>query len=198
MSHSSDALLIGQAKHNPENFGLLYEKYAERVFNYFYFHVNCRRDIAEDLRQETFLKAFTKIAFFELRDPAQTYLSYLLSIAHNLLVNYYRNQRFTISLDDMPAEAVPYSNPLESVGDSYAIKKAIDQLPFTEKEIFLLRYDIQLSIAEIAHAIQKTENAVKLMLSRTRKRLSANPLLEELMHFGDGSRLFTPFCSAAA
>lgn len=198
MDRTTDALLIEQAKHNPENFGLLYEKYAERVFNYFYFHVNYRRDIAEDLRQETFLKAFTKIGVFELRDSTQTYVSYLLSIAHNLLVNYYRDQRFTISLDDIPAQAAPVSNPLESVGDSYAIKKAIDQLPFTEREIFHLRYDIQLSIAEIAHAIQKTENAVKLILSRTRKRLSTNPLLEELMHFGDGSQLFTPLCSTAA
>lgn len=198
MDRITDAHLIEDAKHNPENFGLLYEKYAERVFNYFYFHVNYRRDIAEDLRQEAFLKAFTKISSFELRDSTQTYLSYLLSIAHNLLVNYYRDQRITISLEDVPIGAVPFSSPLESVGDSFAIKKAIDQLPFTEKEIFLLRYDIQLSIAEIALAIQKTENAVKLMLCRTRKRLSTNPLLKELMHFGDGSTLFTPLCSAPA
>lgn len=198
MDRTSDALLIGQAKHNPENFGLLYEKYAERVFNYFYFHVNCRRDIAEDLRQETFLKAFTKIASFELHDSAQTYLSYLLSIAHNLLVNYYRDQRLTISLDDMPPDAAPASSPMEFIGDSFAIKKAIEQLPFAEREIFLLRYEIQLSIAEIALAIEKTENAVKLMLSRTRKRLGVNPLLEGMMHFGNDSGYSAPLCSATA
>lgn len=181
MDLSSDASLIEQAKNNPEAFGLLYEKYSERVFLYFYFHVNFRRDAAEDLRQETFLKAFVKLPQFSFTQHSSSYLTYLLTIAHNLLVNYYRDFQKVLSIDEQPELAEAVTTSMEGNLDFEVIKKVVQELPLYEKEIFLLRYEIQLSITEIAQAIQKTENAVKLMLSRARKRLSQNPLLKEMV-----------------
>ena len=181
MDMSSDAVLVERAKNNPEAFGLLYEKYSERVFHYFYFHVNFRRDVAEDLRQETFLKAFTKLPAFHFSENISSYLTYLLTISHNLLVNYYRDSQMVLSLDEQPELADSVTTSIEANLDFGVIKKVVQELPLYEKEVFLLRYEIQLSITEIAQAIQKTENAVKLMLSRTRKRLSQNPLLKDMV-----------------
>ncbi|MEK7648720.1 MAG: sigma-70 family RNA polymerase sigma factor [Patescibacteria group bacterium] len=181
MDISSDTGLIEAAKNNPEHFGLLYEKYSEKVFNFFYFHVNFRRDVAEDLRQETFLKAFTKISQFSFTNNTSSYLTYLLTIAHNLLVNYYRDCEKTISLDERPELVEGVTMSLEAHLDIEVIKKVVHELPLYEKEIFLLRYEIQLSITEIAQAIQKTENAVKLMLSRARKKLAQHPSLKDMV-----------------
>ncbi len=180
MDMFTDAALVAAAKNNPEAFGLLYEKYSERVFNFFYFHVNFRRDVAEDLRQETFLKAFTKISQFEFTHNTASYLTYLLTIAHNALVNYYRDCDKTVSLDEQPELAESVTTTIEAHLDLDVIKKAIHELPLYEKEVFLLRYEIQLSITEIAQAIQKTENAVKLMLSRVRKKLAKHPSLKDM------------------
>ncbi len=181
MDLSSDAALIEQAKNNPEFFGLLYEKYSERVFHYFYFHVNFRRDVAEDLRQETFLKAFTKLPSFEFSENISSYLTYLLTIAHNLLVNYYRDSQKYISLDERPELADSVTTSIEAHLDIDVIKNVVQQLPLHEKEIFLLRYEIQLSITEIAQALKKTENAVKLMLSRARKHLAQSSVLKDMV-----------------
>lgn len=181
MDMSSDAALIEQAKNNPELFGLLYEKYSERVFHYFYFHVNFRRDVAEDLRQETFLKAFSKLPTFHFSQNISSYLTYLLTIAHNLLVNYYRDSQNMISLDDQPELADSVTTSIEANLDLDVIKKVVQELPVYEREIFLLRYEIQLSITEIAQAIQKTENAVKILLSRARKRMAQSPLLKDMV-----------------
>lgn len=180
MDLSSDAALIEQAKNNPELFGLLYEKYSERVFRFFYFHVNCRHDVAEDLRQETFLKAFAKLPLFTFTRGSESYLTYLLTIAHNLLVNHYRDSQIIISLDEQPELADSVTTTIETNIDFDLVKKVVQEMPLIEKEIFVLRYEIQLSITEIAQAIQKTENAVKIMLSRVRKRLIQHPLLKEM------------------
>ncbi|PIT86329.1 MAG: RNA polymerase subunit sigma-24, partial [Candidatus Magasanikbacteria bacterium CG10_big_fil_rev_8_21_14_0_10_43_6] len=64
-------------------FGALYSKYYHRIFHYFYERVLKQRGVAEDLAQETFLRAFRHVTFFEHKNAS--YYTYLLRIAHNVL-----------------------------------------------------------------------------------------------------------------
>ena len=56
--------------------------------------------------------------------------------------------------------------------------RAIEKLPETEKNIMLLKYREGRSVKEIAEITQKSANAVKLVLSRARKKLAALPELK--------------------
>ncbi len=185
-----DMNLIEQAKQNPAAYEALYRKYAQRLFNYFWYRVGHQKDVAEDLLQETFMKAYQNLSKFYLR--SYSYYSYLLTIAHNILVNYYRKPQ-TISLKsigDVPDE-VTVDQEIDKKQTAEFLWRAIQELPEHEKDILLLRYQNGLPIKDIARIVGKSENAVKLTLSRTRKKLAQRPYLKDIAQFGEYQKKYT-------
>src|SRR3989338_7230056 len=81
-----DEILVKKAQESPEAYEALYKKYGKRVYNYFWYRAGRVKEVAEDLAQETFVKAYQKLPNFRLR--AYSYFSYLKTIAHNTLVKY--------------------------------------------------------------------------------------------------------------
>lgn len=177
-----DRELIEQAKANPDHFEPLYTKYMGRIYTYFWFRVGFQKELAEDCMQETFLRAFKHIADF--RERGISYFSYLLTIAHNLLVNYYRQNEHakTVPLDEVD-EAVFDSMIDEHTKrtDSTVLWSAIATLSENERAILTLRYQKDLPIKEIATAVGKSENAVKLIISRAKRKLQQHPALIEMV-----------------
>lgn len=187
-----DIYLIEKSKENKDYFAFLYKKYYEKIFNYFWYRVGHQKEIAEDLLQETFFRAYEKLPGFKLR--AYSYYSYLLTIAHNVLVNYYRKpQSDIISLEsvvDVPSE-ITIDQEFDKKKNAEILWRAVQQLSDSQKDIVLLRYQKELSIKDIARIVKKSENAVKLILSRTRKKLSRHPYLNYLVNFGDYKKKHT-------
>jgi len=64
-------------------------------------------------------------------------------------------------------------------------------LPPLKKDILLLYYQKAFSIKEIAKITGKSENAVKLILSRTRKELANHPYLQDIAKFGEYQKKYT-------
>lgn len=163
-----DATLVHKAQKDGSKFAALYEKYAKKIYNYFLYRLGGDRVLAEDLTQETFTKAFAHLSRFEVRN--YSYLTYLMTIAHNLLVNQYRKPR-SAPIDaagDMPVEI---ANDIEKRSDIETIRRAIADLAPREREVMRLRYQLGLSIRDIAGKEGVSENAIKLLLSRARKKL---------------------------
>ena len=73
-----------------ERYGELVTRYKSLVTTYCYSRVN-QRELAEDLAQETFVRAF--IALSHLKKPA-AFSAWLLSIAHNVCIDHLRNKPF--------------------------------------------------------------------------------------------------------
>lgn len=185
-----DIVLIEKAKQNPAAYEALYKKYAQRIFNYFWYRVGHQKDVAEDLLQETFMKAYQNLPRFYLR--SYSYYSYLLTIAHNILINHYRKPQ-SISLEyvgDVPDE-VTVEQEIDRRRKAELLWRAIQQLPEPEKDILLLRYQNELPIKDIARIVGKSENAVKLTLSRSRKRLIKHPYLKDLVRFAQYQKRYT-------
>lgn len=177
-----DRELLLQAQKNSQEYGPLYERYMEKVYRYFWHRTGRRRELAEDCMQETFLRAFKHLSSFT--DKGVSYLSYLLMIAHNLLVNHYRwsEQHKAVSLDDVDEAAFAFSSAadLEDHLDSDVIWSAVAELTAPERDILSLRYQEDLPIRDIARIKNKSENAVKLILSRAKKKLKQHPSLIDL------------------
>lgn len=164
-----DEILVKKAQESPEAYEALYKKYGKRVYNYFWYRAGRVKEVAEDLAQETFVKAYQKLPNFRLR--AYSYFSYLKTIAHNTLVKYYRKPKITSleELGDIAEESAPDKS--ETKESAELLWQAIEKLPETEKNIIFLKYREGCSVKEIAKLTQKSENAVKLVLSRARKKL---------------------------
>ncbi len=178
---NDDVEIIKMAKEDIEHFDLLYKKYAEKVYNFFFYRVGKKHDIAEDLRQETFIRALKALHDYQMN--GSSYLTYLLTVAHNILVNYYRyNQLHNhISIDEIEEADDPVASSVSEDTEKNMKKevlwKCIANLPLLDKKVFFMRYERQMHIKEIAPLIQKTENAVKLMLLRIRRKLMREPTL---------------------
>jgi RNA polymerase sigma-70 factor (ECF subfamily) len=168
-----DSVLVKKAKEDKENFEVIYQKYFEKVHRYVRRRMQGNPDVAEDVTQETFVRAFGKLPQFQMRE--YSYLSYLLRIAHNLLVSYYRRKK-PVLLNENGKNLTDEKEDVErsvsqKIGNT-EVNKAIAQLSVRERNLLILRYERQLSIREMAKELTKSENAVKVALSRTKKHLA--------------------------
>ena len=165
-----DKILVKKAQESPEAYEALYKKYSKRVYNYFWYRAGRVKEVAEDLAQETFVKAYQKLPNFRLH--AYSYFSYLLTIAHNTLVKYYKKPKMVSleELGDIAEEGA--TDKSETKETAELLWQAVEKLPEAEKNIILLKYRERRSVKEIAKMARKSENAVKLVLSRARKKLA--------------------------
>lgn len=189
--NKDDILLLKKAKQNRGDFEELYRKYADKVYNYFWYRTGHQKDVAEDLMQETFFRAFRHLDRFQIR--AYSYLTYLLTIAHNVLVNYYRSNRMIPMSElgdefDVPAEV---TDSLERKIEAQGLWRAIQDLSRSERDAVLMRYQKEMSIKEISQVMNRSENAIKLILSRARKKLAQHPYLRDMVGFSDQERQYT-------
>lgn len=161
---AEDAGLVADAQRDPEAFALLFHKYRPVVRNYFLYRLEGDREQADDLCQETFLRALSALPAYASRNAA--YRTYLLRIAHNLLVDHYRKPRADALSDDIPSNGTGRLSELR-----VRFLRGWGRLGAKERRCLELFHWEGASIREIAAALGKSENAVKLQLSRARKRL---------------------------
>ncbi len=185
-----DAAAIQQSKTDPRAYEHLYRKYAGKVFNYFWYRTGHDKPLSEDLMQETFLRAFQQRSKYKAK--GYSYLTYLLTIAHNLLVDHYRKPK-SIPVEDLPTDAVPYeiTENLVNKFDAEVLWRAVQDLPQPQRDALLMFYQQGMPVRDIAKVMNVSENAIKLNLSRTRKKLSEHPYLQDIGAFSDTKRKYT-------
>ncbi len=190
MTNASDQQLIAAAKQDPRLYEEIYKKYSEKIFNYFWYRVGHNQELAEDLMQETFLRAFMHLPKF--RQRSYSYLTYLLTIARHVLVSHWRKQRSFISLEELVDVPAEITRTVEQKIAAEKLWRAVQQLTANERDALLLYYREGIPIKEIAKIMNKTQNAVKIYLSRARKKLKQHPGLRELVGcFSDKSKAYT-------
>lgn len=183
--NQEDTRLVVSAKQNPKEYERLYTKYSDKVFNYFWYRTGHDKMLSEDLMQETFLRAFQYLQKFNNR--GYSYLTYLITIAHNVLVDHYRRPKSIPfeAIEDMPCEV---NADIENKSDIESLWRAIQDLPQSNRDKLIMKYQQNMSIKDIATATGTTENAVKLSLSRTKHRLKKHPRIKEIAGFADIKR----------
>jgi RNA polymerase sigma-70 factor (ECF subfamily) len=178
----SDADLVVEALAGLESgYRELLVRYERPVFTLVLRMVRDRSD-AEDLAQESFVKAFEKLATFDLE---RKFSSWLFKIAHNTTIDHLRRRGLdTVSLDapvgddDAPREVadvdaeVP-SARIERASLNRALSNAIGRLRPEYRQVMLLRFQAGLEYAEISSETGLPLGTVKTYLHRARKELSA-------------------------
>ncbi|MBN2007412.1 MAG: RNA polymerase sigma factor [Anaerolineae bacterium] len=169
-SVAGERTLVQQAKQDPEAFGKLYQAYVKRIYNYHYRHTGNSNE-AEDLTSRTFFRALRNIPYY--KDRGVPFQAWLFRIAHNLVVNWYRDQSrhptFSLEVAHSGLHAHrgdPQLNLLESEKQEL-LTRLIDGLPEVRKTLLLLKFVEQMSNAEIGEVLGKSEGAVKSLYHRT-------------------------------
>jgi RNA polymerase sigma-70 factor (ECF subfamily) len=143
-------------------FGMLVKRYHARVFAFLLTLTKQRQD-AEDLTQETFLRAWDKIHRY---DPAQPLLPWLFTIGRRLSIAALRRKK---PLPDNIPEAET-SEPTSAALRLWELARR--ELPPESYSALWLHYREELPLKEVATILGKREGAVKVILHRARKLLA--------------------------
>lgn len=148
---------------------VLVEHYWERLYRWL-FHLSHDRHAAEDLTQETFLKAFASLKSFKAGTNLQ---AWLFRIAHNSFLNQRRAGRKTRQTfpTDMAAGG---DGPAEEAMSREALQllaRAVGRLPTDFRAAFLLRVEEKLSFREMAEVLETTEETARWRVFKARQKL---------------------------
>jgi RNA polymerase sigma-70 factor (ECF subfamily) len=152
-----------------EAFGKLYERYVDQIYNYVYYRTGNRHD-AEDLTARVFMRAMHHIQRYN--DRGLPFSAWLYRIAHNLVVNWHRDnsRRQEISLDEVELTHPPSEHPeskLMKVEEEDLLLTVMRSLPPDRQQLLILKFVEHLSNAEIGQIMNRSEGAVKSLYHRT-------------------------------
>jgi RNA polymerase sigma-70 factor (ECF subfamily) len=157
-------------------FGQLVQAYERPVYNLTYRMLGDAAE-AEDAAQETFLRAYSKLATYQ---PERKFVNWLLSIASHHCIDRLRRRtrapqlsldaplppQWTMSNAPHPDQAVSKKQQREQV------REVLETLPPDYRAAVVMRYWYGLSYREIADAMSTTESAVKSRLHRARRMMA--------------------------
>ncbi len=172
----SDAVLMRRyAKGNTAAFETLYSRHKDALYRYLLRGCNSR-DTAAELFQDIWLKLINTRGHYK---ASARFSTYLFTLAHNRLVDYYRRKRITPVISpeaSAPVEDQPDSR-LARVQQAGRLMAAISALPFDQREAILLKEERDFSLDEIAQITDAGRETVK-----SRLRYALAKLREELGH----------------
>ncbi|MFP3898913.1 MAG: RNA polymerase sigma factor [Dehalococcoidia bacterium] len=169
---SEEAILVERAiGHDADAFGRLYDMHVDRVYRHIYYRVGNETD-AEDLTQHVFLKAWQAIGRY--RKAASPFIAWLMTISHNLVVDFYRTRKDRAYLEAELLADGAASDPEQAAEaglEQQRLRRAILQLSSDEQQVVILRFIEGFEFAEIASLMNKKEGNVRVILHRALVKL---------------------------
>ncbi len=170
---SDEKLVKAYADGNNEAFDALLRRHQDRIFNYI-LRIIKNEDIANDIFQETFVKAIQTIRQGRYTENGK-FPAWISRIAHNLIIDYYRQEK-SENLQSSDLDDVDILNRKELCEDTIEdiiiseqirddVRLLIEALPSLQREVLIMRYYQGLSFKEIAEA---TNVSINTALGRMR------------------------------
>ena len=165
---------------NTQMFSQLIDNYKNMIFNLAYRMSNNSQE-AEDISQETFLRAYQSLAHF---NPSYKFSTWLYQITLNIIKDKFKRKEIDyVSLDtsietddsEFYPQPLDYAHNPEQIIDqqekAQVIQKAILSLPLKYREVIVLRHLQDLSYIEIGNILKLPSGTVKIRLYRAREQL---------------------------
>jgi RNA polymerase sigma factor (sigma-70 family) len=177
-SDLDDVELILRSRHEPELFGVLFERHAEPMLAFFA-HRTLDPEAAAELVAETFAEAFSSRARF--RDQGVAGAAWLFGIGRNLLSRYFRNgavetrARRRLGMPERTVGEGDYERieeliDFEEVGRE--VRAALSGLPKDQREAVTLRVIDGRPYREVAEELGCTETTARARVSRSLRRIA--------------------------
>jgi RNA polymerase sigma-70 factor (ECF subfamily) len=170
---SDEHLMLAWTQGSSDAFSELFRRYKQPVFGFFRRRINEAAisahgpSQAEELTQETFLVLIRAASRYE---PRALFRTYLYAIAFKILRSHRRKAAFRATFFGRPS-VLPDPSRSDSTESGLWVRRAVEKLDPTDREILMLREYEQLSYAEIADLLHLPLNTVRSRLFRARTAL---------------------------
>ena len=173
INFSDEKLVMLYANGLNKAFDILVERYKNKVYSYIFHIVKCE-DLADDIFQETFVKAIITINQRRYTENGK-FLPWIMRIAHNLIIDFYRQEKSenTQSCDSEQVNILNRKDLADSTIEDTMIteqiyldiKKLVNALPQNQRDVLTMRYYKNMSFKEIA---ESTNVSINTALGRMR------------------------------
>jgi RNA polymerase sigma-70 factor (ECF subfamily) len=158
-------------------FEKLVEKYKKRVY-YLAYRMTRDHDSADELAQESFVKAYQALGNFK---PGYNFYTWIYRICVNLSINFLKKEKHTVSADqlrelDLLPERSPGMDQLErmiTTEQANIVRKALEKLPPEQRSAFLLKTYDDMSYEQMAEVMECSIGTVMSRLFRARQKLKS-------------------------
>ncbi len=159
-----------QQESDPDAFDGLYLLFADRVYRYLLARLG-DAELAEEVTSQVFLRLIEKVHMYRIapKDNVAIFSAWLYRMAYNKMVDVLRARRRANLVDLQHAERLAGDGSVEDVHDRLANDEVFSKLQLLneqQREVLILRFIEELSIAETAHTMQKSEGAIKALQHR--------------------------------
>ena len=171
---SDEDLVELSNKGAPEGFETLYYRYRDWVYRLAW-RFTGNRDHALDVLQETFVYLLKKFPNFKLNARMTTFL---YPVVKHLSLAIRRRNKLLIHADEQINE-IPSAAPKDPADSSEELAQALAVLPETQREVVLMRFVDDMSLAEIAKALNIPVGTVKSRLHNALQALRNNRRIKD-------------------
>jgi RNA polymerase sigma-70 factor (ECF subfamily) len=167
----ADRPAVEAARRDPRRFEILYRRYVGQVYSFALYELRDRH-AAEDATEQVFLRALAALPRFEERGEggSSTFRVWLFRIARNVLANERRRRRRRPEEPlDLALGAAAADDPAATVADRDDARRAwraVERLPDERRRAIVLRFVHEMSTAEIAAILGRSEGAVRILIHR--------------------------------
>lgn len=179
MPSDADATLLEQIRAGNFEAGqrFVHEHYGA-IYRYLR-SLTLQPDLADDLTQETFLRAWCRLDTFQGRGSLR---SWLYRIAHRQFLNRLQRRSVEPGRDELAAVAAPDATTWT---DAVELRDVIDRLPLEQREVVLLHYLEGYTSSEIGHIVDAPVGTVCYRLARAREQLRQELGEDDLLHLNE-------------
>ncbi len=154
----------------------LYDTHADAIFRFCYFKTG-NREVAKDLTQDIFIKAFN---YFEKKKEVENAKSFIYTIAKNTVIDYWRKSKSVqeSQLGEGFFESIAENDNTETNIDYSIFLSLLDKLSESDREVIVLRFVEDMSSRDMAKLLGERENTILVRISRAKEKL--RDLLKEI------------------
>jgi RNA polymerase sigma-70 factor (ECF subfamily) len=163
--------LLALAKKGRQSaFGQIYNLYFKKIYQFIFYRVG-HKEVAEDLAEDVFLKAFSKISSV---NKDSSFMGWLYQIARNRVIDYYRERKLTVTLEEVENTLEYETNVIDIVNlerQQIIFLKLLKELGTEQQTVLKLKFLENLDNTAIAEMLHKSEGAIRVIQHRAIAKL---------------------------
>lgn len=168
----TDAELVARLKVNDDAaYREVVARFGTPLYGYIY-SITGNHHLSEDILSETYLRMVERIDSYTFYGAP--FKSWLYRIAHNLAINALKQTQRLVGSEALGSDALSVEDPAATIGaqlEADELRMALAELTEEQQQVVTLRFMAEQSTAEVAQAMDKTENAVKQLQLRALRSL---------------------------